>query len=82
MKKGQRKELAQISWRLRSQLYGCLTTTEVCAGWHVHYTTVINAINKRHIVARKAGRAWLISYRSVVKYWGKPQEMKVYLDEE
>lgn len=82
MKRNQRKELAQISWRLKGQLYGVLSTTEVCDGWHIHYTTVINAIRQGNVVARKAGRFWMISYRSAVKYWGKPIEIRVHQDEE
>lgn len=49
-----------------------MTIHEVCEGWDKHENTVRQAINYGNIVARKSGKAWIISYKSVVAWWGQP----------
>lgn len=82
VKRKPRNPLAAKGWRTKAQLYGVLSTSEVCNGWHVHYKTVIAAIHAGNITARKAGKQWMISYRSCVAWWGKPIEARVYQDVE
>ena len=60
----------------RQDIYRVLTIAEVCNGWNKHYKTVIQAIKASNIVARKSGKAWIISYRSVVAWWGEPSTVR------
>lgn len=58
----------------QADIYRVITIHEICAGWHKHKKTVEQAIKYGNIVARKSGKTWLISYRSVVAWWGEPLE--------
>jgi hypothetical protein len=82
MKPETRKDLSRRSFQLKSQLYATLTTGEVVHGWDKHYKTVIQAIHAGNLVARKAGKTWVISRRSVYQWWGKPVVAREFLDEE
>lgn len=80
MKPETRLDLSRRSIQLKNQLYATLTTGEVCHGWHKHYKTVLQAIHAGNIVARKAGKTWVISRKSVYQRWGKPLEHREFLD--
>lgn len=72
----------RIAQRAHVDIFRVLTISEVCAGWHRHDKTVRQAIRTGNIVARRAGKAWVVSYRSVVAWWGDPIERDVYLNDE
>lgn len=74
MKRGERKALSQVSWRLTGPLYSVLTSHEVADGWHKNMRTVHAACRDGRLVARKTRGQWLISQRSVINLWGKPLE--------
>lgn len=78
MKRGERKPLSTVSWKLTGQVYGVLTAREVANGWHKHYKTVLLACTQGRLIARKSGSCWLISYRSVKNLWGNPVEREVH----
>ena len=82
MKQEIKLDKSRRAFRLKAQLYGALTTAEVAHGWDKHYKTVLQQIHAGNLVARKAGKTWVISYRSVVAWWGKPVELRPFLDEE
>lgn len=56
----------------REDILNVLTVHEVCEGWDKHENTVRQAIEYKNIVARKSGKAWIISYKSVIAWWGQP----------
>lgn len=74
MKRLERKQLSNYSYRLTAALYQTLTVHEVSAGWHKDRRTVANACRDGRLVARKTRGQWLISERSVKQLWGKPLE--------
>lgn len=82
MKPETRLDKSRRSFRLKSQLYGVLTTAEVATGWDKHYKTVLQAIHAGNLVARKAGKTWVISRKSVYQWWGKPAIQREFQDNE
>lgn len=71
----ERKPRPQPSHEEIHEIEHVYTMDEVAAGWHKHYKTVKLAIDTGRLTARKAGRQWLISRRSVIRLWGNPLEL-------
>jgi hypothetical protein len=61
-------------------VYDVLTVVEAAHMFGFTYNAIIGNILRGHLIARKSGRWWLISYLSLVAIYGNP--IHDYLDSE
>lgn len=61
-------------------VYRVVTLAEAAHMWAVPARTIMYHLLRDRIAARKAGKAWLVSVSSMLKFYGEPK--KTYLDKE
>lgn len=53
-----------------------ITAAEAARLYHRDRKTIIYAIDAGRLAARRIGRDWLITRRSLLALWGKPQTLR------
>lgn len=64
--------MARKSDPVLRDLFATVTVSEAAERWHIHPNSVIDAITRGKLDARKSGWVWLITTESLIRYWGKP----------
>lgn len=55
-------------------IYRVVTVKEARHMWGKHQNTIMFAVWREQIAARKSGGTWIISFDDCVKLWGNPQK--------
>ncbi len=67
-------EVLRLSMGGLSELLGVVTLSEAARRWRLHRTTLMNAIDRGRLSARRSGRVWLLLDSELRQVYGLPIE--------